>query len=101
MTAGGAAGPADDGGGRGPEGRLVPSEISYAEATRELDEIVAFFEERDVDVDLLVAKLERATALVEELDRRIRTTAAQVGELVPRLTSAVRHPDEGEGGSPQ
>jgi exodeoxyribonuclease VII small subunit len=64
----------------------VPVEqLSYTEASRELDGIVGFFEQRDVDVDVLVARLERATALIDELDRRLRRTRAQVEELVPRL----------------
>ena len=64
------------------------AELSYTEASRELDEIVAFFEGREVDVDQLVARLERATAIVDELDRRLRRTRAQVEELVPRLAAA-------------
>lgn len=63
-------------------------ELSYTEASHELDQIVAFFEQREVDVDQLVARLERATAIVDELDRRLRRTRAQVEELVPRLESA-------------
>lgn len=62
--------------------------MSYTDASRELDEIVAFFEGREVDVDQLVTKLERASAIVEELDRRLRRTRAQVEELVPRLAAA-------------
>jgi exodeoxyribonuclease VII small subunit len=60
-------------------------QLSYTEASRELDSIVSFFEQREVDVDVLVARLERATALVDELDQRLRRTRAQVEELVPRL----------------
>ena len=60
-------------------------QLSYTEASRELDSIVSFFEQREVDVDVLVARLERATALIDELDRRLRRTRAQVEELVPRL----------------
>ena len=60
-------------------------QLSYTEASRELDAIVSFFEQREVDVDVLVGRLERATALVDELDRRLRRTRAQVEELVPRL----------------
>ena len=60
-------------------------QLSYTEASRELDSIVSFFEQREVDVDVLVARLERATALIDELDRRLRQTRAQVEELVPRL----------------
>jgi exodeoxyribonuclease VII small subunit len=70
------------------EGVAAPApveEMSYTEASRELDAIVSFFEQREVDVDVLVARLERATALIDELDKRLRRTRAQVEELVPRL----------------
>ncbi len=66
------------------------SELSYTEASGELDAIVAFFEEREVDVDQLVARLERATTIVDELDRRLRQTRMHVEELVPRLEAAAR-----------
>ena len=65
-------------------------QLSYTEASRELDAIVDFFEQREVDVDVLVARLERATALIDELDQRLRHTRAQVEELVPRLESLGR-----------
>ena len=65
-------------------------ELSYMEASRELDGIVEFFERSEVDVDQLVARLERATAIVDELDRRIRRTRAQIEELVPKLEAATR-----------
>jgi exonuclease VII small subunit len=78
---------------QGDGGDQVPvSELSYTDASRELDAIVQFFEQREVDVDLLVARLERATAIVDELDRRIRATRMQVEELVPRLEAATRAP---------
>ena len=78
------------------------SELSYTEASRELDEIVEFFEHRDVDVDQLVSRLERATAIVDELDRRVRRTRAQVEQLVPRLQAATRpEVDETEGDTAQ
>jgi exonuclease VII small subunit len=69
------------------------SELSYTDASRELDEIVEFFEHRDVDVDQLVARLERATSIVDELDRRVRRTRSQVERLVPRLQAASRGED--------
>lgn len=83
-------------GAAGPSGPPV-DELSYTEASRELDEIVAFFEQREVDVDQLVARLERATAIVDELDRRLRRTRAQVEELVPRLQAA----SESRSGGPE
>lgn len=73
-------------------GDEVPvSDLSYTEASRELDAIVSFFEQRDVDVDQLVVRLERATAIVDELDRRVRRTRTQVEELVPRLEAVNRN----------
>ena len=69
-----------------PVSESVPiADLSYTQASRELDEIVSFFEQREVDVDQLVSRLERATAIVDELDRRLRQTRMQVEELVPRL----------------
>jgi exodeoxyribonuclease VII small subunit len=90
-------------GGEGFAAGAPASELSYSEASRELDSIVEFFERRDVDVDQLVARLERATAIVEELDRRIRRTSAQVEELVPRLDAVSRgtQHDEGWNETPQ
>jgi exonuclease VII small subunit len=69
------------------------SELTYTEASRELDAIVGFFEQREVDVDQLVVRLERASAIVDELDRRVRKTRAQVEELVPRLEAVNRQLD--------
>ena len=68
-----------------PDEHPPVEQLSYTEASRELNAIVDFFEQREVDVDVLVARLERATALIDELDRRLRQTRAQVEELVPRL----------------
>lgn len=80
--------------GAGDAAAVPVSSLSYVDASRELDAIVAFFEDSEVDVDQLVAKLQRATALVDELDRRLRSTTAQVEELVPKLAEASR-PDPG------
>ena len=83
------------------EDASVPvAELSYGEASRELDDIVALFERGDLDVDQLVGRLERATAIVNELDGRLRRTRAQVEELVPKLEAAVgaTGPDEDEPG---
>lgn len=72
-------------------GGTVPAveEMSYTAASDELDEIVRFFEDRDVDVDQLVGRLVRATAIIEELDERLRRTRVQVEQLVPKLTKVL------------
>jgi exodeoxyribonuclease VII small subunit len=85
----------ESGGGANPDEGVPVGSLSYTEASRELDDIVAFFEQRDVDVDQLVSRLERATTIVDELDRRLKRTRARVEKLVPRLESAVASDDEG------
>jgi exonuclease VII small subunit len=79
-------------------------ELSYTGASQELEEILELFEQREMDIDLLVPKLERAASIVEELDRRIRKALMRVEELVPRLdavamssgTDRERQPHEAE-----
>lgn len=71
-------------------------DMSYTEASAELDEIVGFFEGRDVDVDQLVGRLVRATAIIEELDKRLRRTRVQVEQLVPRLAAVLEEEPGGE-----
>jgi exodeoxyribonuclease VII small subunit len=65
------------------------SNLSYGDATAELDAIVNYFESSEIDVDQLVSQLERATALIEELDTRLRRTRTQVETLVPKLAAAI------------
>lgn len=67
------------------EAPVPPSGLSYAEATAELDAILAELDRGQVDVDRLAERFRRATELVEELDRRIRDTRRQVESLAPRL----------------
>ena len=58
------------------------SELSYTEASRELDAIVSFFEQREVDVDQLVVRLERATAIVDDKEGpRVRLYDVRDGRL--------------------
>jgi len=73
------------------DGGAAPAveEMSYTDASDELDAIVRFFEDRDVDVDQLVGRLVRATAIIEELDKRLRRTRVQVEQLVPKLTKVL------------
>ena len=75
-----------------------PADMTWEEASAELDEIVSFLDSSDVDVDMLVERLKRAAALVEELDRRLVATRTQVDELLPRLERAAERvdPDTGE-----
>jgi len=57
------------------DGAAPVGELSYSDAGAELDGIIAEFETGVVDVDRLVDQLERATEIVDELDRRLKGTA--------------------------
>jgi exonuclease VII small subunit len=46
---------------------------------------VASFDEGDVTVDDLIAKLERATVIIEALEERLDATRGKVEELTPRI----------------
>ena len=58
----------------------------WREAADELNVIVRSFDEGEVSVDDLFAKLERATAIIETLEARLDATKAKVDELAPRLS---------------
>jgi exonuclease VII small subunit len=60
-------------------------DLGYADASDELDAIIAELEGGVIDVDLLEVRLRRAVEIVEELDRRIRGARERVGSLLPRL----------------
>ena len=72
------------------------AELSTSEARSELEEIVTYFEQPSVDLDQLVTKLERATELAAELDRRITETRLKVDVLTPKLLSIAVDPETGE-----
>jgi len=59
------------------------AELTTSEARSELEEIVTYFEQPSADLDQLVTKLERATELAAELDRRITETRLKVDVLTP------------------
>lgn len=78
-------------------GAPVPvGELGYAEASRELERIVAELDEGLVDVDLLEVRFRRAIEIVEELDRRIRGARDRVDALMPRLDALGARPGGGE-----
>ena len=77
---------------------VPPAHLSYAEATAELDAIIAELDQGQVDVDRLAERFRRATELVEELDRRIRATRRQVEGLTPRLEAVGEVTGEGSPG---
>jgi exodeoxyribonuclease VII small subunit len=65
------------------------SDSEWNDAADELNAIVASFDEGEVSVDELFAKLERATTIIEALEERLALTKAKVDELTPRISRIV------------
>jgi exonuclease VII small subunit len=68
-----------------PDAGKPVADLGYAEASAELDAIIADLDQGLIDVDVLETKFTRAIEIVEELDRRIRSTRERVSALAPRL----------------
>lgn len=69
----------------GAAGGATVGEISYADASIELERIIRELDQGLVDVDVLEVRFRRAIDIVEELDRRIRGARERVDALMPRL----------------
>ncbi|HBU04663.1 MAG TPA: exodeoxyribonuclease VII small subunit [Acidimicrobiaceae bacterium] len=60
-------------------------QIGYAEAMREIDGILDALEDDDLDVDVLAAKVERASALIQLCRDSIGKARIQVEKVVASL----------------
>jgi exodeoxyribonuclease VII small subunit len=65
----------------------VTDEIGYADAMRELDEILEELERDDLDVDVLAVKVQRASELIQLCRTRIARAQADVDKVVTDLES--------------
>lgn len=72
-------------------------ELSYAEASSELEAILHEVESGEIDLDLLSEKVERAAALLALCRERLATTETKVKKVVADLhaTDAARGDDAG------
>ena len=58
------------------------SQVGYAEALAELEEILSGLEDEDVDVDTLAEQVQRAAELIELCRERISTAKLRIEEVV-------------------
>jgi exodeoxyribonuclease VII small subunit len=65
----------------------MTDEIGYADAMRELDEILEELERDDLDVDVLAAKVQRASELIQLCRTRIARAQSDVDKVVTDLES--------------
>jgi exodeoxyribonuclease VII small subunit len=68
----------------------VTEEIGYADAMRELDDILEELERDDLDVDVLAVRVQRASELIQLCRGRIARAQADVDRVVSDLESLER-----------
>ena len=66
-------------------GEPASAELGYAAAMAELEQILEALEDEDPDVDMLAARVERASLLIEICRGRIRNAGIQVERVVAAL----------------
>ena len=77
----------NDGGGDGDGGEGGDEAIGYADAMDELEQILGDLEGDDLDVDMLAARVERASFLIGLCRKRIGAARVQVERVVANLDS--------------
>ena len=72
----------------------MSDEIGYADAMRELGDILDELERDDLDVDVLAARVQRASELIQLCRGRIARAQADVDRIVTDLESAAPADDD-------
>ena len=70
----------------------MTEEIGYADAMRELDDILEELERDDLDVDVLAVRVQRASELIQLCRGRIARAQADVDRVVTDLESLTPDP---------
>ncbi len=61
---------------------MAKKEFSYTEALKELEEILSEIENDEPDLDMLSAKVKRATFLIKECKTRLRKTSEEIDSIL-------------------
>jgi exodeoxyribonuclease VII small subunit len=75
-----------------PTNPAEPSELGYAAAIDELEEILAELDDDDLDVDVLASRVERAAELIALCRGRIRDAQLKVERVVADLSAVGDQP---------
>ena len=78
----------------------MTDEIGYADAIRELDDILEELERDDLDVDVLAVRVQRASELIQLCRGRIARAQADVDRVVTDLESLERTDADRSAGDP-
>ncbi len=59
--------------------------LSYSKAIKEIEEILKYIESQEVDVDVLVEKVKRATELIQFCKNKLRTAEEELHKTLQGL----------------
>jgi exodeoxyribonuclease VII small subunit len=59
--------------------------LSYSKAIKEIEEILKYIESQEVDVDILVEKVKRATELIRFCKNKLRTAEEELHKTLNEL----------------
>lgn len=65
---------------------MVAKNFDYKKAKAELDEILAWYEAGEVDVEQAIAKYQRAEKLLKELNEYLSDASAKIEKLIKENT---------------
>lgn len=64
---------------------MSKEKISYADALLELEDIVQLIEQDNVDIDMLLEKVKRASVLVKACKEKLRTADSELQKLLGEM----------------
>ncbi len=75
---------------------MKTNKLTYSSAITELDEIVTEIESGEVDVDVLTAKVKRASELIKFCKDNLRDTQKEVNKVLEGMETKEAETDEGD-----
>ena len=61
---------------------MAKKQLTYGEATAQIEKILARLRSEEMDVDTLAAEVKRATELIASCKERLRKAAAEVNKIL-------------------
>lgn len=67
--------------------------LSYSSAMKEIEEIIRYIESQEVDVDVLVSKVKRATELIRYCKNKLKTAEEELSRTLHELEETPQRED--------
>lgn len=64
---------------------MIKKDLNYIQVRAELDDLLAWFESDDVNIEEAIAKYQRAEELLEQLDEYLSDTQAKIIQITKQF----------------